>query len=150
MKSSKPDFKTLEFIQNETRRDVYDLQTKGFRKFTYFRLSMPRSPRFRSQGAKYIIESWKDGAKTLFSGLIPFVDSYYYGDHKSATSGRKSFIIAKFEQSTIIIFYFNNYNLYPAKRLDFVRWFINNNARPPQPGISSKPSTEAERLTNIR
>ena len=119
-----PDFKKLTFVQNPKRSDIYDLQTINFRKFKYFRFSIPRNHWMKSQGAKYVIETWKEGEKVLFSGLIHFKGNIYYGDDKNPKTGRKSFIIAILEGMTITLHYFNSFSLYPQERKRFLSGFI--------------------------
>ncbi len=119
-----PEYKELTFIKNKNRIDIYDLQNSNFRKFKYFRISEPRVPFLIKQGAKWIIESWDKGEKVLFTGLIPFNKSIYFGDHRNTTTGKKSFIIANIQDKEIKLFYFNSFSLYPNKRLDFIRNFL--------------------------
>ncbi len=119
-----PEYKELIFKQNENRIDIYDLQNANFRKFKYFRISEPRVKFLIRQGAKWIIESWDKGEKVLFTGLIPFNKSIYFGDHRNPKTGKKSFLIAEIKGNLIKLFYFNSFNLYPNKRLDFIRNFL--------------------------
>ena len=74
-----PDYQRLVFIKNENRKDnLFDLlPSYNFNKFKYFRLSEPKNDRFIKQGAKYIIESWSERVKTLFTGLIPLNDNFF-------------------------------------------------------------------------
>ena len=122
--NKKPEYKELVFKQNEDRVDIYDLQNTNFRKFKYFRISEPRIKFLIRQGAKYIIESWVNNEKVLFTGLIPFNKSIYFGDHRNPKTGKKSFIIAEINDKLVKIFYFNSFSLYPNKRLDFIRSFL--------------------------
>ena len=121
-----PDYKELIFKQNESRKDIYDLQNTNFSKFKYFRLSVPRVEFLKKQGAKYIIESWINGKKVLFTGLIPFNQLIYFGDHKNTNTGKKSFIIAMYKDKEIKMYYFNSFSLYPKKRLAFIKNFLQN------------------------
>jgi len=121
--NSFPEFNRLTFIQNPNRSDIYDIKTPGFNKFKYFRLSEPRNGWMKSQGASYVIETWIEGSKALFSGLIPFKDNIYYGDNKNPKTGRKSFIIAILDGDTITINYFNSFSLYPKERPKFLARF---------------------------
>ena len=126
MKNSRhfPDYHTLIFQQNKKRPDIYDLVNNRFKKFKYFRLSAPRSNMFRKQGAKYIIESWDKGIKTLFSGLIQVKDNYYYGDQYNPKNGKKSTLIVRIETTGIVIYYFNSFSLFPKYRNQFIIDFI--------------------------
>lgn len=149
-KSLRPDFGKLVFRQNESRSDIYDLVSKGFRKFKYFRLSVPRSEKFTRQGAKYIIESWKDNIKILFSGLIRYSDNIYFGDHRS-NNGKKSFIIAVINQPDIILYYFNSFSLYPKERKGFIAKFINESAGQPHPAqVQNQPELSGSNCTKIQ
>jgi len=117
-----PDYVKLVYRQNPKRSDIYDLDS-GKTNFKYFRLSRPRNPWMQSQGAQYVIETWSDKEKVLFSGLIPFKDTIYFGDNKDHKTGRKSFIIAIIQDSLIILYYFNSFSLYPAERKKFISRF---------------------------
>lgn len=110
-----PDYKVLEFVINPERKGTYDLVSKNFKKFTFFVVSIPRNPQFKRQGAQYIIESWKDGKKVLFSGLKPIMKGYYYGDHKNTNTGKKSAFFLKKFNDTVKIYYFNYISFYPSK-----------------------------------
>jgi hypothetical protein len=123
-----PDYKRLVFIKNENRKDyLFDLlPSYHFNKFKYFRLSEPKNDKFIKQGAKYIIESWKERTKTLFTGLILLSDSWYYGDHKNPLNSNTSLLLAWFKPDVkhIILYYFNSFNIYPYKRLQFFKEFV--------------------------
>mgnify|MGYP006311775029 CR=1 FL=1 len=125
--NSTPDYKRLVFLKNETRTDIYDLVDSRFQKFTFIRLSEPQKPYLIKQGAKYCIESWKDNKKTLFTGLLQFHDRIYYGDHKNAVNGCKSFLIASIEASQIVFYYFNQFSIYPKLIKGFIKRFIKEN-----------------------
>ena len=118
-----PEYKVLVFKENKNRTGIYDLQNSKFRKFKYFRLSEPKSERFKRQGAKYIIESWdKKGDKVLFSGFVPMGEGFYYGDHKNTKTGKKSMFFAKISAGTITLYYFNSFSVYPSQRLQMLHY----------------------------
>ena len=108
--NKRPDYKELIFIQNENRIDIYDIKNTDFSKFKYFRISEPRVKFLIRQGAKWILESWDKGEKVLFTGLIPFNKSIYFGDHRNTKTGKKSFIIAEIKDNLIKLFYFNSFS----------------------------------------
>ncbi len=116
-----PDYKVLTFVKNPNRKRTYDLVNNSFDKFTFFVVSEPKDPRFRLQGASYIVESWKGGKKVLFSGIKPIVNEYYYGDHKDVNTGIKSAFFLKKQNDTVKMYYFNHVTFYPSK----IKVFLN-------------------------
>lgn len=122
--NKRPGYKELIFVKNENRIDIYDLQNSNFRKFKYFRLSEPRVSFLIKQGAKYVIESWDKGEKVLFTGLIPFNQYIYFGDHKNTKTGRKSLIVVNIKDKEVKLYYFNNFSLKVSKRLVFINNFL--------------------------
>ena len=74
----------------------------------------------KSQGARFVIETWTGGDKALFSGLIHYRSNIYYGDNKSLKTGRKSFIIALLNGEVINLIYFNSFSLFPKERPKFL------------------------------
>jgi len=130
-----PDYKKLIFQQNHKRSDIFDLKGSTFTKFRFIRLSRPRQKFLIDQGAKYCIESWNNGKKSLFTGLLPFNGNIYYGDHKTPTRCKKSFLIAIIEPLRITLFYFNSFSLYPKLKKGFIKRFLKEKPRD-FPGLS--------------
>ena len=86
------------FIQNETRRDIFDLTpgTSSNLPFTYFRISLPIQPYLIQQGAVFVAESHKGAAKVLHTGLKRTkISSIYYGDVFDPLTRSKSLILFK-------------------------------------------------------
>lgn len=128
----RPDFKELVFIENKTRKNVYDLKTSSapFTKFNYFRVEEPQQPYLKRLGVKYVCECWVDGCKVLHTGIIPTgAPGYYFGDHLETVKDKTKSSLMIFrlipDSSTIQIYYFNHFNKrsIPMK-LEFCRDFI--------------------------
>jgi len=119
----RPDYKKLIFVKNENRPDIYDLQNTNFNKFTYIRLSEPKADFLIKQGAKHVIESWKNGKKVLFTGLKPIHGKIFHGNHKEPANGKKSMIFAIVEPEQIVLYYFNHFTIYPSKRRSYAKQF---------------------------
>lgn len=139
--SAIPDYKRLVFIRNESRSDIYDLKGSTFRKFSFIRLSKPVKPFLIKQGAKYCIESWKNGEKNLFTGLLPFNDNIYYGDHKDPSNGRKSFLMVFISNSRIVIYYFNSFTVFPKLKKGFIQRFLSKEKPGEFPGFPVQTNT---------
>jgi hypothetical protein len=128
-----PDYKMLEFAENEQRPNIYDLVTTSstFSKFKYFRLEIPKQDYLLKQGVKYVCESWNKGYKTLHTGLIPIgIDGCYYGNFVEFINGIKKTSLMIFllspEHKRIQVFYFNHYSKRSIfMNLQFTRAFLN-------------------------
>ena len=86
------------FIQNEPHRDIYDLTpgTCSNLPFSYFRLTLPRSPYLIAQKALFVVESFKGMNKVLNTGLRQSkINSIYYGDINDPQTRAKSLILFK-------------------------------------------------------
>ncbi|MBK9718588.1 MAG: hypothetical protein IPO85_13965 [Saprospiraceae bacterium] len=85
----------LNFKENSQRPGTYDIewffegktedQTEGKIDrigIKYFVIKPTREPRFRNQGAAQIMESWSNGNKQIFTGLIPLpqTDNVLFGN----------------------------------------------------------------------
>jgi hypothetical protein len=128
----RPDFKELVFIENPTRKNVFNLQTSSapFTKFNYFRLEEPIKPELIRLGVKYVCDCWIDGCKVLHTGIIPTgAPGYYFGDHLETVKDKRKSSLMIFrllpDTSAIQIYYFNHFNKrsIPMK-IEFCRNFI--------------------------
>ena len=76
-----PDYLQFVFVQNEKRPDIYDLQGKPENVvFTFFRLSTPRQSFLIKQGAKYVLESWKENIKLVLQALFLLISKIGIGE----------------------------------------------------------------------
>lgn len=120
----RPDYKKLIFVKNENRPDIYDLQNSGFNKFTFIKLSDPKADFLIQQGAKYVIESWKNSQKVLFTGLKPIHGKIFHGNHKEPGSEKKSMLFATISPEKIVMYYFNHFSVYPSIRRSLAKQII--------------------------
>ena len=97
----------LVFRQNPARPDIYDLTGSKFNRFTFIRLSQPRSDFLIRQGAKYVLESWSHGQKPLFTGFRPIREGLYYGDHLH--NGKRVLLVVKMNPGELVIHLFKTY-----------------------------------------
>ena len=126
-----PDYRLFEFTRNETRPHIYDIVGRPDKPpIRYFSISAPRAPFLIQQGAKWVVESWENRVKTAFTGLIPVaIPGWFYGDLIEVLptqKRRKSFVLFHFRGSTIALYYFRSYTLYPAKRPLFIKRFTSH------------------------
>lgn len=137
----RPDFKELEFKENPSRKNIFDLQpsSANFNKFNYFRLEEPQKPYLLQRGVKYVCECWDKDIKTLHTGLIPIGERtgertgepcYYFGDHIETVRNKTKSSLMIFRlcpgYDTIKIYYFNHFNKRSIlMKLQFCRNFIN-------------------------
>ena len=77
----------FQYIRNEDRPDIYDLVSGPTSTLTYVRLSPPKKGFLKKNGAKYVLESWKDNKKILFTGLQQISKNKYKGDFWNRTRG---------------------------------------------------------------
>ena len=124
-----PDYLQFVFVQNEKRPDIYDLQGKPENVvFTFFRLSTPRQSFLIKQGAKYVLESWKENIKVSFTGLISAnIQNWYWGDiilKRPEKDPCKSFLMVEIKDKQVFIYIFPDFTIYPNLRLRFCAQFI--------------------------
>ncbi len=82
------------YKENVQRAGTYDLiQSNDQIGIKYFVIKPPRNDRFRIQEAELILESWTNGEKQLFTGLIklPKTDNVFFGNLLTGKD-KKSFI----------------------------------------------------------
>jgi hypothetical protein len=75
-----------QFIRNNDRPDIYDL-VDGQTVLSYVRLSEPKKDFLKKNGAKWVLESFKDNKKILFTGLVPTGNNVYSADHWNKAKG---------------------------------------------------------------
>jgi len=69
------------FKRNPARPDVYDLLEGVKFPFSYCRVSTPRAEWLIRQGASWVLESWVQNQKAVFTGLRPLsIPGHYKGD----------------------------------------------------------------------
>ncbi len=78
---------TFQFLRNEDRSDIYDLIDGPDTSLTYVRLSKPVKGFLLKNRAAFVLESWKENQKILFTGLIPISNNTYKGDHWRKSKG---------------------------------------------------------------
>lgn len=79
----------LSFKRNESNKDIYDLTSGQNTNLLFVRLSKPIKDYLNKNGAKYVIESWFNGKRIFFSGLIQISKNRYKGNHKSFSKRTK-------------------------------------------------------------
>ncbi len=89
----------------------------------FIRVELPKEDFLKNQKAKYVIQSFKGNKKTLFTGLIPIGDNYYYGDNINST-GKKDFLIVCYNRvrREIQLYIFKNRN--PKNKTVFINDFF--------------------------
>jgi len=102
-----PKSKELTFKESANRSDIYDQTGSHFKGFTFVKLSEPRSIFLIKQGARYVIESWDPGFKSLFTGLRLFSIDWYYSDY--LRDGKRALMIVKLIPGELIIHLFRTY-----------------------------------------
>ena len=66
-----------EYSQNPKTNNVFDLiGDKTRTDIQFIRVEKPQKDFMKNQGAKYVIQSFRKGMKTLFTGLLPLGDNY--------------------------------------------------------------------------
>ncbi len=107
------------FKENPQRPGTYDSEpipnaiNKGFTDrigIKYFVIKPTREPRFRNQGAAQIMESWSNGNKQIFTGLIPLpqTDNVLFGNIIGKDK-KKSLICLIKDEPTIQLLYFDSF-----------------------------------------
>lgn len=96
--------KELIFLANPERTCIYDLITKGFKTFTFIRLSEARADWLKQRGVGTVIESWRKGEKSLFSGLLPFSNQLLHGTRITQNGHKSLFILTQPDSNTIKIY----------------------------------------------
>jgi len=76
---------------------MYNLETDFQTVLTFVQITEPRAEYLKKNGAKYVIESWSGNDKILFTGLIPFAQSQFYGDYKNPYTGKRHLITIEFK-----------------------------------------------------
>lgn len=77
------------FHRNETNPEIYDAwDVPDSSELSYLRLSHPRADYLTKQGARFVLESWKEKSKYFFTGLVQIRSGWYAGDAKGPTGKR--------------------------------------------------------------
>ena len=102
------------FIQNPQHPDIFDLMPESGANlpFSYFRIGLPQQPYLIAQGAKYVVESHKNGQKVLHTGLKPTkVNGIYSGDVFNPQTKGKSLILfcAVPQQKSYTVYLYEGY-----------------------------------------
>ncbi len=107
------------FKENPQRPGTYDFESiieainKGFNErigIKYFVIKPIRQLRFRHQGATHGLESWSNGNKQIFTGLIPLpqTDNVLFGNIIGKDK-KKSLICLIRDEPTIQLLYFDSF-----------------------------------------
>ena len=102
------------FIQNATRRDIFDVTPESGSNlpFNWFKISTPIQPYLNAQGAKYVVDS-NEGIKVLHTGLRPTnVNTIYSGDMQNATTKVRSLLLfcAEPTENKYTVYLYERYN----------------------------------------
>lgn len=113
----------LNFKENSQRPGTYDIEWFFERKtedqtegkidrigIKYFVIKPTREPRFRNQGAAQIMESWSNGNKQIFTGLIPLpqTDNVLFGNIIGKDKKKSLICLIRYEP-TIQLLYFDSF-----------------------------------------
>lgn len=81
------------FRQNSIKKDIYDL-TDGpdTTELEYIRISKPLKEYYYQRGVKLILESHSQNERILFTGLLPLVQRWFYGDIRNNYKGTRHII----------------------------------------------------------
>lgn len=99
------------FIENPQRPGTYDFERNFDRiGIKYFVIKPIRQPKFRHQGAAFGLESWSNGSKQIFTGLIqlPQTNNVLFGN-LVGKDGTKSLICLIMDEPTIQMLYFESF-----------------------------------------
>ena len=101
----------------------------GFIKLPFdLKLSSPQRKDYKDKTQFILSGRIVKGKKTFFTGLISTGVAYwFFGDHFHPNETQKnSFCLFRFNEisTELTIYYFNHYKLYPNKREQFIRDFI--------------------------
>jgi hypothetical protein len=99
------------YRKNSLKPTIFDcIEKVDHLNLQYFSLSKPRSQRFIDQGDTYMIESWNNRKKVLFSGLVSLegTQNVYFGNWK-LSGNSKSLICLILLKDIAEIHYFPNF-----------------------------------------
>lgn len=108
------------------RRDsnTYDLvEDQKVSDISFIRVELPNKEFLKKQRAEFVLQSFKNNKKVLFTGLISVGENYYYGDNVKLT-GKKDFLIVYYNPKRRILHLYTIKNRCPKKRADFANEFI--------------------------
>lgn len=103
------------FKENPKRPGTYDIEANFDRisdriGIKYFVLKPIRQSRFRHQGAAFGLESWSNGQKDIFTGLIPLpqTDNVLFGNILSKDKKKSLICLIRYEP-IIQLLYFDSF-----------------------------------------
>ncbi len=108
------------------RRDSNTYDLVGDQKVSdipFVRVELPNKEFLKKQRAEFVLLSFKNNKKVLFTGLIPLGENYYYGDNVKLT-GKKDFLIVYYNPKRKILHLYTIKNHKPKKKADFANEFI--------------------------
>lgn len=103
---------TYNLVGNETVSDI-----------SFIRVETPNEYFLKKQRAKFVIQSFKNRKKILFTGLIPIGHNYYYGDNLKLNN-KKDFLVIYYNSVRSVIHLYIFENRSPRKKADFANDFI--------------------------
>lgn len=103
------------FTRNQTKPDIYDLQTVSGTNFpfTYFRMTLPRSEYLKKNRAVCVAESHRNGIKVLFTGLRKTISGLVYsGNLYDTKTNKRSLLLFRYNPTdqTMVVYLFPNRN----------------------------------------
>jgi hypothetical protein len=124
--STKPKFKLIEFKQNATRPNIFDLVPgSGLNIFDSVELTNTKSEHLKSNGAQYVLTGYKGGKKSLHSGLLKHpTKAVMFGDHFNQRTGKKSFFMVSIKEQKITMLYFRNKFVSPQAARSFIDIYV--------------------------
>ncbi|MBW8522164.1 hypothetical protein K0U91_06745 [Chryseobacterium chendengshani] len=89
----------------------------------FIRVETPNEDFLKKQRAKFVIQSFKNRKKILFTGLIPIGHNYYYGDNVKPNN-KKDFLVIYYNSIRSVIHLYIFENRSPRKKADFANDFV--------------------------
>ena len=108
------------------RRDsnIYDIvEDQKVSDISFIRVELPNKEFLKKQRAEFVLQSFKNNDKVLFTGLISLGENYYYGDNVKLT-GKKDFLIVYYNPKRRILHLYTIKNHNPRKKADFANKLI--------------------------
>lgn len=141
------DVQKLVFEQNSKRKDIYDFVSGPQARFKFVRLSKPSKKFLINQGAQWCLESFHEGEKVLFTGLMQLggFKNTFFGDHYDSKRRKRSLICVYLAETELKMLYFNSFDKHTNEmRRVFLQQFLRSS-------IKEAPTTaNAARAVSIR